>query len=55
MKTSFRPTPGHFIIPNSALRRKGDDVTFIPGHGPMSTLGEERLHNPFLQDEQPIW
>ncbi len=27
----------------------GDDVTFIPGHGPLSTLGEERLHNPFLQ------
>lgn len=27
----------------------GDDITFIPGHGPMSTLGSERLHNPFLQ------
>ncbi|MFS2224954.1 MBL fold metallo-hydrolase [Pantoea sp. B65] len=27
----------------------GDDVTFIPGHGPMSTLGNERLNNPFLQ------
>lgn len=27
----------------------GDDVTFIPGHGPVSTLGEERLHNPFLR------
>jgi glyoxylase-like metal-dependent hydrolase (beta-lactamase superfamily II) len=26
----------------------GDDVSFIPGHGPMSTLGEERRHNPFL-------
>jgi len=26
----------------------GDDVDFIPGHGPMSTLGEERRHNPFL-------
>ena len=24
----------------------GDDVTFIPGHGPLSTLGYERLHNP---------
>lgn len=33
----------------------GDDVTFIPGHGPLSTLGYERLHNPFLQDEQPVW
>lgn len=27
----------------------GDDVTFIPGHGPMSTLGRERVSNPFLQ------
>lgn len=27
----------------------GDDVTFIPGHGPLSTLGAEKLHNPFLQ------
>jgi glyoxylase-like metal-dependent hydrolase (beta-lactamase superfamily II) len=26
----------------------GDDVEFIPGHGPMSTLGEERRYNPFL-------
>lgn len=26
----------------------GDDVDFIPGHGPMSNLGEERRYNPFL-------
>lgn len=26
----------------------GDDVTFIPGHGPQSTLGQERRYNPFL-------
>lgn len=26
----------------------GDDVTFIPGHGPAGTLGEERQTNPFL-------
>ncbi len=26
----------------------GDDVEFIPGHGPMSTLGEERRFNPFV-------
>ncbi|MFR0257490.1 MBL fold metallo-hydrolase, partial [Escherichia coli] len=23
--------------------------------GPLSTLGYERLHNPFLQDEMPVW
>ena len=26
----------------------GDDVEFIPGHGPMSSFGEERRHNPFV-------
>lgn len=28
----------------------GDDVTFIPGHGPTSTFGEERQSNPFVAD-----
>lgn len=28
----------------------GDDVAFIPGHGPMSTFGEERRNNPFVAD-----
>lgn len=27
----------------------GDDVTFIPGHGPHGTIGRERVSNPFLQ------
>lgn len=27
----------------------GDDVEFIPGHGPMSTLGDERRYNPYLR------
>lgn len=26
----------------------GDDVRFLPGHGPMSTFGRERKTNPFL-------
>lgn len=26
----------------------GDDVTFLPGHGPHGTIGEERASNPFL-------
>ena len=29
----------------------GDDVAFISGHGPMSTLGEERRSNPYCADE----
>lgn len=28
----------------------GDDVTFVPGHGPLSTIGEERRTNPFAHD-----
>ena len=27
----------------------GDDVSFLCGHGPGSTFGHERRHNPFLQ------
>jgi glyoxylase-like metal-dependent hydrolase (beta-lactamase superfamily II) len=27
----------------------GDDVAFICGHGPTSTIGQERATNPFLQ------
>lgn len=33
----------------------GDDMAFIPGHGPMSDIGHERKTNPFLQDELPVW
>jgi hydroxyacylglutathione hydrolase len=28
----------------------GEDVTFVPGHGPLSTFGEERRSNPFVAD-----
>jgi hydroxyacylglutathione hydrolase len=28
----------------------GDDVSFLPGHGQPSTVGEERRSNPYLQD-----
>ena len=39
----------------TAIREKllplGDDITFIPGHGPISTLGQERLTNPFVADQ----
>jgi hydroxyacylglutathione hydrolase len=26
----------------------GDDIAFIPGHGPMSTFGEEKINNPYV-------
>jgi len=28
----------------------GNDVTFVPGHGPLSTFGAERASNPFVGD-----
>jgi hydroxyacylglutathione hydrolase len=28
----------------------GDDVRFVPGHGPMSSFGHERRSNPFVAD-----
>ena len=38
---------------NHKLLPLGDEVLFIPGHGPNSTFGHERVSNPFLS--QPIW
>jgi len=29
----------------------GDDIAFVPGHGPMSTFGYERGTNPFVGDQ----
>ncbi|MGB0747449.1 MAG: MBL fold metallo-hydrolase [Magnetospiraceae bacterium] len=28
----------------------GDHVTFVPGHGPPSTFGQERQNNPYVSD-----
>lgn len=36
----------------SKLWPLGDHVRFIPGHGPMSTFGEERRSNPFVADKR---
>ncbi|MCO1334634.1 MBL fold metallo-hydrolase [Microbulbifer sp. OS29] len=30
----------------------GDEVRFVPGHGPMSTFGQERQSNPFVADKR---
>ncbi|TDU31077.1 glyoxylase-like metal-dependent hydrolase (beta-lactamase superfamily II) [Panacagrimonas perspica] len=29
----------------------GDDIQFVPGHGPMSTFGKERQFNPYVSDD----
>ncbi|WP_417790175.1 MBL fold metallo-hydrolase [Terasakiella pusilla] len=50
-RTDF-PKGNHADLIN-AIKTKlfplGDDVVFIPGHGQLSTIGEERKSNPFLQ------
>jgi glyoxylase-like metal-dependent hydrolase (beta-lactamase superfamily II) len=45
---------GNFDTLISSIRNRlwplGDDVAFIPGHGPMSTFGDERYSNPYCHD-----
>ncbi len=51
-RTDF-PRGDHATLIRSITERLwplGDDVAFIPGHGPMSTFGEERRCNPFVAD-----
>ncbi len=52
-RTDF-PRGNHADLINAIRNRLlplGDEVRFIPGHGPMSTLGHERLTNPFVADK----
>lgn len=39
-----------FLSIRQKLWPLGDEVEFVPGHGPNSTLGEERRYNPFVAD-----
>lgn len=45
---------GNYADLISSIREKlwplGNEVKFIPGHGPMSTFGDERQTNPFVAD-----
>jgi glyoxylase-like metal-dependent hydrolase (beta-lactamase superfamily II) len=50
-RTDF-PRGDHATLLRSIRERVwslGDDVRLYPGHGPTTTVGEERAHNPFLQ------
>ena len=51
-RTDF-PKGDHATLIHS-IREKlfplGDDVTFVPGHGPTSTFGDERQNNPYVGD-----
>ena len=57
----FRGSVGRSDLPGGdhatlvhSIREKlwplGDETTFIPGHGPLSTIGHERQSNPFVSD-----
>jgi len=50
-RTDFPQGDHHALLTSihDKLIPLGDNVTFIPGHGPMSTLGEEKRSNPFLR------
>ncbi|MEM7465865.1 MAG: MBL fold metallo-hydrolase [Pseudomonadota bacterium] len=51
-RTDF-PRGDHATLINSIKEQLwplGNDVVFVPGHGPTSTFGEERQHNPFVAD-----
>lgn len=51
-RTDF-PRGNHAALIRSIRERLfplGDDVRFVPGHGPMSTFGAERMTNPFVAD-----
>ena len=39
---------GQLAAIRSKLLTRGDDTKFFPGHGPPTTAGEEKRHNPFL-------
>ena len=51
-RTDF-PRGDHATLISSIKERLwplGNDVVFVPGHGPTSTFGEERQTNPFVAD-----
>ncbi len=50
-RTDF-PMGDHQTLLDSIRQRLwplGDEVSFIPGHGPMSSFGEERRSNPYVR------
>ena len=52
-RTDF-PRGDHATLVQSITERLwplGNDVRFVPGHGPISTFGEERQSNPFVSDQ----
>ncbi|UJF16979.1 MBL fold metallo-hydrolase [Vibrio sp. SS-MA-C1-2] len=56
-RTDF-PQGDHATLINSIKTKLwplGNDMVFIPGHGPTSTFGHERKTNPHVADEMPLY
>lgn len=56
-RTDF-PQGDHPTLINSIKTKLwplGNEVTFVPGHGLLSTIGHERATNPFVADEMPLY
>ena len=55
-------TPGNNTLPNvstvptkmaasiAGLKRASASTIYVPGHGPVSTFGDERATNPYVAD-----
>jgi len=53
-RTDF-PKSNHQDLIDSITKKLwplGDEVRFVPGHGPMSSFGQERETNPFVADKR---
>ncbi len=51
-RTDF-PRGNHADLINAIITRLwplGDETTFVPGHGELSTFGNERMSNPYVSD-----
>ncbi|HEY8893691.1 MAG TPA: MBL fold metallo-hydrolase, partial [Niastella sp.] len=57
----FRQSIGRYDLPGgdfntllASIRNKlfvlPDETVVFPGHGPQTTIGHEKVHNPYLQD-----
>lgn len=52
-RTDF-PKSNHQDLLDSIVQKLwpyGNDITFVPGHGPLSTFGKERQSNPYVADK----
>ena len=50
-RNARKPIESVTVVTNTLkLWPLGEDVTFVPGHGPTSTFGQERKTNAYVSD-----